>query len=80
MSNTRHDFKIMAERIGDFPGVSVHSYKPGAKRLYSLRLEGGHKLSDSLPMREFLAFLNGFEAGSTYGPLLAGATGEGESS
>ena len=70
-TNTQHDLKVMIGRIEKLLGFRVTSYKPGSQRFYSLwqdRSDGresyDRKISDSLPAREFLAFLNGFEVGS----------------
>ena len=52
MSNTRHDFKIMVNRIESLPGLNIQSYKPGDRRLYSLWIDGGPDGLDELRPRE----------------------------
>ena len=63
-TNTEHDLKVMIDRVEKIDGLYVERYEPGDTRLYFLSTHKGRPLSDTLPAREFLAFLNGFEAGS----------------
>ena len=61
-TNTQHDLKVMINRM-ERVGLIIETQDPGDGRLYSLH-DRRRKLSNALPAREFLAFLNGFEAGS----------------
>lgn len=50
------------ERQAEFLGITIHSYRPGRTRLYRAELKDGH-FSCSMPIREFSAYLDGFERG-----------------
>lgn len=48
------------ETQAEFLGLMIHSYRPGRARLYQAEHRDGHR-SHFMPIREFSAYLDGFE-------------------